>query len=94
MAQRGHPWPESGRHPHRAKDKEDYYRFSHRDRGQNYPAPDPRTGDRPWAHPGAHFGARFTSPPARPGQYPYSPHQFHNGYGQPEYQRPQSRSVE
>ncbi|XP_029002958.1 protein transport protein Sec16B [Betta splendens] len=77
MNQRGHPWPEPGRHPHKAKDKEDCHRYSHQDWGQNYPSPDPRGRDRRWAHPGAHF----TSPPASAEQYSYSPHQYHNGYG-------------
>lgn len=89
MDHRGHPQPDSARHSHRAKD--DYYRHSQQDWDHSYLPPDPRERDRHWAHPGAQYGAHFTSPPARPEQYPYSSHQYPYGYGRPEYQRPQSR---
>ncbi|XP_040896746.1 protein transport protein Sec16B [Toxotes jaculatrix] len=88
MDHRGHPWPDSGRHSHRTKDREDYYRYSQQDRYQSYPPPDPRERDRHWAHPEPRYRANFTSPPARPEQYPYSSHQYPYGHG---YQRPQSR---
>ncbi|XP_018525540.1 LOW QUALITY PROTEIN: protein transport protein Sec16B [Lates calcarifer] len=91
MDHRGHPWPDSGRPSHRAKDREDYYRYPQQDRDQSYPPSDPRERDRHWAHPDPRYSAHFTSPPARPEQYPYNSHQYPYGYGRPEHQRPQSR---
>lgn len=93
MDHRGHPWPDSGRPSHRAKDREDYYRYPQQDRDQSYPPSDPRERDRHWAHPDPRYSAHFTSPPARPEQYPYNSHQYPYGYGRPEHQRPQSRCV-
>lgn len=87
------PWPESGRHSHRSKDREDYHRYSQQDRDQSYPPVDPRERDRHWAHPDARHRAQFTSPPARPEQYPYSTQQYPYSYGRPEHHRPQSRCV-
>ncbi|XP_042273589.1 protein transport protein Sec16B [Thunnus maccoyii] len=92
MDHRGsHPRPQSGRHSHRSKDKEDYQRYSHQDRDQSYPPPDPRERDRHWAHADPRYRAHLTSPPARLDQYPYSTQQYLYNYGRPEHQRPQSR---
>ncbi|XP_059197427.1 protein transport protein Sec16B [Centropristis striata] len=92
MDHRGHPRPDSGRHSHRTKDREDYYRYSQQDRDQNYqPPPNPRERDRHWAQADSHYRAHFTSPPARPDQYPYSSQHYPYGYGPAEHQRPQSR---
>ncbi|XP_039985479.1 protein transport protein Sec16B isoform X2 [Xiphias gladius] len=91
MDHRGHPRPESGRHSHRTKDREDYHWYSQQDRGQSYPPPDPREWDRHWAHPDPRYRANFTNPPARPEQYPYNSHQYPYGHVRPEPQRPQSR---
>ncbi|XP_071343356.1 protein transport protein Sec16B [Trachinotus anak] len=91
MDHRGQPWPDSGRHSHRTKDREDYYRYYQQDRDQSYPPPDPREWDRHRAHPDPRYRANFTSPPARPEQYPYNHHQHPYGRGRPEHQRPQSR---
>ncbi|XP_070816254.1 protein transport protein Sec16B [Chaetodon trifascialis] len=88
MDHRGHPRPDSGHHSHRAKEREDYYRFPQQDWDQNYPAPNPRERDRYWAHPDARYRTHFTSPPARPEQY-YNTQQY--PHGRPEHQRPQSR---
>nr|XP_020465701.1 protein transport protein Sec16B [Monopterus albus] len=90
MDHRGHPLPDSGRHSHRTKYREDYYRNSQQDRDHSCPPPDPRQRDKHWAHPDAHYRAHFTRPPARPEHYPYNL-QYPYGYGQPEHQRPQSR---
>ncbi|KAI3369095.1 hypothetical protein L3Q82_026065 [Scortum barcoo] len=94
MDHRGHPQPDLGRHSHRAKDREDYYRYSQQDRDQNYPPPPPpphpRERDRHWAHPDARYRPQFSGPPARPEQYPYHA-QYPYGYGPPEHSRPQSR---
>ncbi|XP_035508999.1 protein transport protein Sec16B [Morone saxatilis] len=91
MDHRGHPRSDSGRHSHKAKDKEDYYRYSQQDRDQSYPPQNPRDWDRHWAHPDARYRTHFTSPPARPEPYPYSTQQYAYGHGCPEHQRPQSR---
>ncbi|XP_056235430.1 protein transport protein Sec16B [Seriola aureovittata] len=91
MDHRGHPRQDSGRHSHRTKDREDYYRYFQQDRDQSYPPPDPRERDRHWAQPDPSYRANFTSPPARPEQYPYNSHQYPYGHGRPEHQRPQSR---
>ncbi|XP_044055028.1 protein transport protein Sec16B isoform X2 [Siniperca chuatsi] len=91
MDHRGHPQPDSGPRSHRTKDREDYYRYSQQDRDQSYPPPNPRERDRHWAHPDARFRAHFSSPPARPEQYPYNTQQYPYGHGLPEHQRPQSR---
>lgn len=94
MDHRGsHPWPQSGRHSHRSKEKEDYHRYSHQDRDQSYPPPDAIERDRLRAHSDARYKAHFTSPLPRPEPYPYSPQQYPYSYGRPEYQRPQSRCV-
>ncbi|XP_045905744.1 protein transport protein Sec16B [Micropterus dolomieu] len=91
MDHRGHHQLDSGLHSHRTKDREDYYRRSQQDRDQRNPPPYPRERDRHWAHPDAHFRAHFTSPPARPEQYPYSTQHYPYGHGHLEPQRPQSR---
>lgn len=94
MDHRGHHQLDSGLHSHRTKDREDYYRRSQQDRDQRNPPPYPRERDRHWAHPDAHFRAHFTSPPARPEQYPYSTQHYPYGHGHLEPQRPQSRCVQ
>lgn len=91
MDHRGHPRPDSGRHSHRTKDREDYYRFSQQDRDQSYPPPTPRERDRHWAQADARYRAHFINPPARLEQYPHNTQQYPYGYGHPEHQRPQSR---
>ncbi|XP_070689027.1 protein transport protein Sec16B [Pempheris klunzingeri] len=93
MDQRGHRRPDSGRHSHRSKDREDYHRHPQQDRDQRRPPPDPRERDRHWAHSGAAYRAHFTSlpGPGRPEQHSYSTQQLPYGYGRPEHQRPQSR---
>ncbi|XP_078115569.1 protein transport protein Sec16B [Sander vitreus] len=83
--------PNSGRHSHRTKDREDYYRYSQQERDQSYLPQNPRVRDRHWAQADAHYRAHFTSPPARPEQYPHNTQQYLHGYGRPEHQRPQSR---
>ncbi|KAM7410590.1 hypothetical protein PAMA_001836 [Pampus argenteus] len=86
MDHRGsHLRPESGRHSHRSKDREDYHRYSHQEdrRDRGYPPPDPRH----WGHPDAHYRAHYTSPE----HYPYTTQQYPYSYVQPEHQRPQSR---
>ncbi|CAJ1059720.1 protein transport protein Sec16B [Xyrichtys novacula] len=91
MDHRGHPRQDSGRHPQRTKDREDYYRYSQQDGHQGYPPPDPRDRDRHRAPSDAPYRSYYTSPPARPEQHPYNSQQYHYGYGHVENQRPQSR---
>ncbi|XP_041647671.1 protein transport protein Sec16B [Cheilinus undulatus] len=91
MDHRGHPRPDSGRHSHRAKDREDYYRYSQQDGNQGYAPPEPRERDRHWAHADAHYRSHYSSPPVRPEQHPYNSQQYQYGYGYMEHQRPQSR---
>ncbi|XP_026160393.1 protein transport protein Sec16B isoform X2 [Mastacembelus armatus] len=91
MDHRGRPWPDSARHSHRAKDREDYYRYSQRDRDQSYPPLDPREREKHWPHPDAHYRSHVSSPPSRPEQYPYICQQYPYGYGPPEHHRPLSR---
>uniref|UniRef100_UPI0037E8B80E protein transport protein Sec16B n=1 Tax=Semicossyphus pulcher TaxID=241346 RepID=UPI0037E8B80E len=86
-----HHRPDSSRHSHRTKDREDYYRYSQQDVNQGYPPPDPRERDSNWTHSDAQYRAQYTSPPARPEQHHYNSQQYHYGYGHQEYQRPQSR---
>ncbi|XP_029286094.1 protein transport protein Sec16B [Cottoperca gobio] len=91
MDHRGHTRPDPGRPSHRTKDREDYYRYSQQDRDQSYPPPpNPRERERPWAQ-DARYSAHFTSPPARPEQYPHNTQQYPYGAIRPEHQRPQSR---
>lgn len=93
MDHRGHRQPDPGRHSNRAKDREDYYRYSQQDRDLNYPPPPPlhpRDRDRLWAHPDSRYRPPFSGPPARPEQYPYHA-QYPYSYGPPEHSRPQSR---
>ncbi|XP_074524754.1 protein transport protein Sec16B [Halichoeres trimaculatus] len=91
---RGHPRQDSGRHSHRTKDREDYYRYAHQDVNQGYPPPpppDPRDRDRNWAHPEAQYRSQYTSPPVRQDQHPFNSQQYYHGYGHLEHQRPLSR---
>ncbi|KAK5869332.1 hypothetical protein PBY51_024058 [Eleginops maclovinus] len=91
MDHRGHPRNDSGRQSHRSKDREDYYRYSKQDREQsNTPAPLPRERDQHWAQ-DPRYRAQFSSPPARPEQYPHNTQQYPYSYILPEHQRPQSR---
>ncbi|KAM9849300.1 protein transport protein Sec16B [Aulostomus maculatus] len=91
MDHRGHRRPESGRHHHKSKDREDP-RYSHLDMERRCPLADSRERSRNWVHADAHYRAHFTGPPpARPQQYPYNPQQYSYNYGPPEHQRPQSR---
>ncbi|XP_031728890.1 protein transport protein Sec16B isoform X1 [Anarrhichthys ocellatus] len=91
MDHRGHPRPDPVPHSHRTKDREDYHRYSQQDRDHSYQPPNPREGDRHWAQTDARYRTHFTSPPARPEQYPHNAQQYPYGYGRPELQRPQSR---
>ncbi|XP_071380440.1 protein transport protein Sec16B [Centroberyx affinis] len=94
MDPRGNPWPETGRHSHRARDREDYSRSSYQDRDQHYPPPDPRERERQRAQPDPRHSAYFTShAAARPEYTPstYNTQQYAYGYGRPEHARPQSR---
>ncbi len=92
MDHRGHKGPDSGFNSHRAKDREGY-RYSHQDREQSYLPPNPRERDWHWAQPDPQYRTPFSSPPARPEQYPYNTQQYYYGHGRPEHQRPQSRYV-
>ncbi|XP_035503028.2 protein transport protein Sec16B isoform X2 [Scophthalmus maximus] len=91
MDHRGRPWPDSGRHSRRTKDRDDKSRHSHQDRDQSYPAPDPRERERHWVHPDAGYRAHYPSPAARQEQYPYNSHQYPYSYERAEPQRPLSR---
>ncbi|XP_034386250.1 protein transport protein Sec16B [Cyclopterus lumpus] len=102
MEHRGHPRPDPVHRSYRTKDRD---RYSQQDRGQSYQPPNPQERDRHWAQTDARYRAHYTSPPARPEQYPHNaqqyphnaqqyPHnvqQYPHGYGHPEIQRPQSR---
>ncbi|XP_040039483.2 protein transport protein Sec16B [Gasterosteus aculeatus] len=79
MDHRGHPRPD----PYRTKEREDY-----RYRDQSYQQLNPREGDGHWVQSDARYRPHFTSPPARPEEYPHNAPQYPYGYGRPE---PQSR---
>ncbi|KAG7228933.1 hypothetical protein INR49_008711 [Caranx melampygus] len=91
MDQKVHPWPLSGHHLHRPKDRGDYYRYSQQNRDQSFPPLVPKERDKHRAHPDPRYTADFIDLPARLEQFPYNSHLFPCDHGPSDYQRPQSR---